>query len=85
MAASVFDRVRECDANGGDQPSAVATSGQPAMPEDGRGGRWRALVAHEVSILTISGAADGQGLGWLPRSKVSMIVMGAPQHGHCLT
>jgi hypothetical protein len=39
---------------------------------------WR----HDVSILITAGADVGQCLGWQPRSKVSMMIMRAPQQGH---
>src|ERR1700732_5506222 len=40
--------------------------------------RW----SHDVSILIGAGAGVGRCFGSQPRSKVSMTIMRAPQHGH---
>jgi hypothetical protein len=40
--------------------------------------RW----SHDVSILIAAGAGVGRCFGSQPRSKVSMTIMRAPQHGH---
>jgi hypothetical protein len=39
---------------------------------------WR----HDVSHLIVAGFGEGWCLGWHPRSKRSMMIMGSPQQGH---
>jgi len=41
--------------------------------------------AHDVSIRILAGGGDGRCRGVSPRSKISMMRMGPPQHGQFLT
>ena len=55
---------------------------EPAEKTSGFVASWRGRRRHEVSILIAGVCGVGRYLGEPPRSKVSMMIMRPPQHGH---